>query len=127
MKNENSIIPQIILEPASVDYDTDDQRWINQVEQLYRDLEEEVGEIIKVTTPVEGKKGGIEEVILKILTGGLVDAAVEIFKAWLGRDKSRTLTMKIIRDGKEEIFELSVNNISDEILIQTFKKLMGKM
>jgi hypothetical protein len=91
----------IDLQPVSDRYDGEDSRWRDQVAAFYRELDQEVGGVSRETTPVAGTKGGIETVILALGSAGAFTAAVQFFQAWLGRDRTRSLSVKW-RDGEEE-------------------------
>ena len=102
---ENQI--EMIIEPGHDEYDRNDQRWIQQINQLYSDLNSELGTVRKDVTPQEGQKGGLESIIIALGSAGVITAAVEIIKAWLGRDRGRHITFKA-KVG-EEVQELSIS------------------
>jgi Effector Associated Constant Component 1 len=85
---------EVEIEPASDRYDPHDERWLDQVAQLRSDLLRQVGDVRIEPVPVEGKKGGAEALILALGTAGAFTAAVEFFKAWLGRDRDRSIKIK---------------------------------
>jgi len=95
----------IELIASSDDYGENDHRWITQVGQLLDDLQRSgAGTVRKEVTPQAGRKGGAEAIILALGSAGAITATVELFKAWLSRDRSRSLTLKIQRgDTTEEI------------------------
>ncbi len=110
---------EFIIQPLNEDYDPNDDRWINQVNDLLMDLQRGVGNVRKEVSPIPGKKGGLESLILSLGSGELITAAIEAFKAWINRDKNRILEISIMRDGKEEIYRVSSNRM-DKADIRNF-------
>ncbi|MFX0200703.1 MAG: hypothetical protein ACFFCW_31675 [Candidatus Hodarchaeota archaeon] len=84
---------EMTIEAINEDYNPNDDRWIKQINQLYLDLQSEVGNVRKEVIPQEGRKGGLESIILALGSAGVITAAVDIFRAWLGRDRSRQLKL----------------------------------
>ncbi len=106
------------IEPSNADYDPNDDRWIDQVNDLVNELQSEVGEVHKEQTAVSGMKGGME--VLELILGSVdvVSSAVDMFKAWLSRDQSRSLEITIERDGKKETISVSGNRIDKEDMMK---------
>ncbi len=106
------------IEPSNADYDPNDDRWMDQVNDLVNELQIEVGEVHKEQTAVHGMKGGME--VLELILGSVdvVSSAVDMFKAWLGRDQSRSLEISIERDGKVEKIAVSGNRIDKEDMMK---------
>lgn len=94
--------PAIVISAASEDLDESDPRWRQQVQSLYGDLREQVGDLRQEVRPVDGRKGGVESIILALGSAGAITAAVQVFQAWLARGRRRSLTLEIDRDGKRE-------------------------
>jgi hypothetical protein len=91
---------EVALTVESVRYDADDARWSEQVGHLVRQLAQEVGKVRVVSEPLPGNKGGPEAIILALGSAGAFTAAIEVFRAWLARERSRSLTVTF-RDGAE--------------------------
>ena len=64
----------------------------SQVAALHTDLQRETGSVATRSEPAPGTKGGFVDVVLALGTSGALVAAVEILRAWLGRDKTRSIT-----------------------------------
>lgn len=90
------------IRPAHSAYNPSDDRWLTQVNLLLADLKAGGGDVERKVTPVPGQKGGPETIILALGTSGAITAAVEVIKAWLGRDRKRSLELALDRDGKKE-------------------------
>ena len=104
----------LVITPVSDKFAADDDRWLDQVSTFYRELDTEVGGIRRETKPVENSKGGIEAVILALGSAGAFTAGVEFFRAWLGRDRSRSLTVSWTDNGKPETVTVSGDNIDQD-------------
>lgn len=113
-------ITELRIEAESENLDPSDDRWIQQINLLLTDLQAEVGKVRKEVVPVQGRKGGIETIILALGSAGAITAAVEIFKAWLGRDRTRSLRLSTIKEGKEQTVFATGKGMSEE----TIKELL---
>lgn len=113
------------LVAASDALPSSDQRWRNQVENLLADLKRGAGEVRKEITPVEGKKGGAEAIILALGSSGAIAAAVAIFKAWLQRSADRSLEIEGVIDGREVKLKLTGRNV-DETTVRQALQLAGQ-
>ena len=113
-------IPKLRIMAESENYNPSDARWIKQVNALVADLQADVGKVRKEVIPIKGHKGGFETVILALGSAGAITAAVEIFKAWLGRDRTRSLRFSTIKEGKEETVVVTGEGMSED----TIKELM---
>jgi hypothetical protein len=92
-------------------FDPDDDRWLEQVSLLYRDLERTVGPVRREVDPRPGFKGGLTEVILALGSSGAVAAALSAFKAWLNRDRGRTLTVSWTENDQQRSLTISGTEI----------------
>ncbi|MGH9149319.1 MAG: effector-associated constant component EACC1 [Acidimicrobiales bacterium] len=93
---------ELVIEPATDRFDPDDERWHDQVGDLMLGLRKEVGGVRREVTPVDGTKGGVAQVILALGSAGAFTAAVEYFRAWLGRDRTRRLEVSWEVDGERQ-------------------------
>jgi len=75
-------------------FDPDDDRWRDQVAQLYSGLDDEVGGLRREHVSVPGAKGEVSNVILALGSAGAFTAMAEYLRAWLGRDKSRSVEVQ---------------------------------
>jgi hypothetical protein len=87
------------LRPQSDHFDLNDARWARQVGTLLVDLEEKVGTVRRRSSPARGTKGGTEAIILALGSAGAITGVVEVVKAWLGRDRSRSLEIITVDEG----------------------------
>jgi len=107
---------ELIIDPISEDYDPNDDRWIEQVNDLLEDCKREAGDIRTEVTPEEGQKGGFEEIFLLLDSSQAIGHAFDIFKAWVMRDRTRSLKIKInVGDEVKEI-EMSGKGFKKEDL-----------
>ncbi len=110
---------ELRIEPGTSRFDPDDDRWRAQVSQLYSGLGDEVGGIRRDDVSVPGTKGEISNVILSLGSAGAFTAMAEYLRAWLGRDKSRSLDVSWTVDGEEHSVSIrgeSMDNASFQAL-----------
>lgn len=119
----------IVIEPRSEDYDPNDPRWLDAVEQLKRDLKRALSDQDGALTTRErdaaGYKGGIEEIILALGTSGAISAAVVAFKAWLADGRKRQIVVTT-RDGSQ-VTEVSVMAVgmSEEVVAERIRAALS--
>lgn len=93
---------ELLIEPGTGRYDPDDERWRRQVSDLYRDLDRDVGDLRRERAPVPGTKGAVESIVLALGSAGAFTVALDFFRAWLARDRSRSLDISWTVDGVQE-------------------------
>jgi len=113
---------EMSIHPRSSAYDASDARWINQVQILLSSLQVNVGQVRKEVTPVAGQKGGLVEIIVALGSAGALTAAVEVFKLWLSRDKTRSIDITTKTGDVEKKITITGENISKELLAQALKQ-----
>jgi len=103
--SERGDVPfELVLEPRTDRYDPDDDRWRNQVGDFVASLRDEVDGVRRELTPVPGTKGSVESLVVSLGSAGAFTAALEFFRAWLGRDRSRSLDITWhTEDGKHHV------------------------
>ena len=106
----------LVIEPRSSRFDEDDDRWRSQVRDLYRDLDAEVGGIHRRSRHVAGTRGTVDTVILALGSAGAFTATVEFLRAWLSRDRSRSLSISWDVEGREERVSVSGDAIDGTAL-----------
>jgi|SRR6266566_1759601 len=84
---------EVVVEPRNDQYDPDDDGWRDQVATLYADLDASF-DTIRRARPVEGAKGGADQLILALGSAGVFTAVVECLRAWLGRDRDRRIDVR---------------------------------
>ena len=115
----------VAITPRSERYDEDDDRWLTQVDGLYETLRQEVGNVDTLTTPAEGTKGVLSETILALGSAGVFTASVQCVKAWLDRDKSRSLEISWLEDGQQQTVTLRGENL-DTTAVQSIASAAAK-
>jgi hypothetical protein len=85
----------LTIEALSDRYDQSDERWLDQVVDLVDRLREDVGAVERRREPAVGQKGGVDALILALGSAGAFQAAVAVFRAWLGRDRTRRLRLVV--------------------------------
>lgn len=97
---------EMALTPYSDDYRPDDDRWRGQVVGLVGELRREV-DVDQRSTPVDGAKGTVDELVVALGSAGAFTAAVECLRAWLGRDRNRRIDVRWDEGGRERHVSLS--------------------
>jgi len=114
------------LTPHSDRFDPNDLRWATQVGTLWQALEEEAGTVRRDATQVPGQKGGVETIILALGSAGAITAMVEVVKAWLGRDRSRSLEITTVDEaGGRRTVTVHGEQIDDATMREALKVLAG--
>jgi hypothetical protein len=101
---------ELVVEPRSDDYDAADDRWRAQVGTFHQELASQV-DTFQRGRSAPGTKGTIDEVIVALGSSGALTAAVECFRAWLQRDKSRRIDVRWDEEGVERHVTFSGDNV----------------
>lgn len=114
------------LTPHSDRFGPDDARWATQVGTLWQALADEAGTVRRDATPVAGHKGGVETIILALGSAGAITAMVEVVKAWLGRDRTRSLKItRVDAAGGRRTITVHGEQVDDETMREALKVLAG--
>ena len=110
------------LRPQSDHFDLNDARWARQVSTLLVDLEENAGTVRWRSSPARGTKGGTEAIILALGSAGAITAMVEVIKAWLTRDRSRSLEIVTVDEGPgRRVVTIRGDHIDDKTLHEAIR------
>ncbi len=122
-----SSIVDVAISTETTKYAPDSPQWRREVGALHNDLNRETGSVTTQSAPVPGTRGGVVEVILALGTSGALVAAVQVLRAWLGRDKTRTLTVTWTdSDGGRRQLTVTGENL-DQRSFQALSESIGKM
>jgi hypothetical protein len=118
---------QLLLVPSSDRFVPDDARWAGQVQSLWGMLEEQAGTITRQVTPRAGSKGGAEAVILALGSAGAITAFVDLAKAWLSRDRTRSLEITTFDDqhGRRKV-RIHGDHIDNQTLLEAVRTLTAE-
>ena len=118
---------ELRLEPVSERFDSSDDRWLDQVAGFVTELQDGVGGVTRQREPVEGTKGALDSILLSLTSAGALTAAVELLKAWLSRDRSRSVKVSWTADGSVQQLELAGNQVDsaafDQVVSAVVKQL----
>lgn len=121
---------QLVLEPMSGRFDNRDERWSNQVTALLADLRRAVGDVSSTAEPLIGTKGAVGSIVLSVLSASSVTAMIELFKAWLARDRTRSLKVSWSADRELQSVELAGSRLDDaafdELLQAVLRQVAGE-
>ena len=84
---------RLTVDARNDQYDPDDDRWLDQAGSLYQELRAEA-DVIPGEQAVPGAKGMVDQLIIALGSAGAFNAAVECFRAWLGRDHDRRIDLR---------------------------------
>jgi Effector Associated Constant Component 1 len=118
---------ELHVEPTSRRFDALDDRWLAQVREFFLELNRELGGVSRHTEPVEGSKGGIETIILALGSAGALTGAVELFKAWLSRDESRSLKVSFSTGGGLQSVELTGEEVDDDAVEEIMDAVKNRL
>jgi hypothetical protein len=97
---------ELAVEPRSDDYHPDDDRWRDQVAGLYSALHEQA-DVVQRGAAVAGTKGTLDTLVVALGSAGAFTATVECLRAWLSRDRSRSIDVRWDDNGTERFVTLS--------------------
>lgn len=121
---------ELTVDPSSEAYDPSDDRWDSQVAELV-DALGEIGTIAREATPQRGTKGSTETIILALGSSGALLGAVEVFKAWIARDRERNFKVSIRRAKGETAVAVNSKGMSQEHVAAAMdaavQKALGKI
>lgn len=114
---EHAAVVWLSIEALSDRYEESDQRWILQVVDLVDQLRDDVGAVQRRREARPGQKGATETLILALGSAGAFQAAVTVFRAWLARDRSRSLRLVgTDAEGRQHAVEISGESIDSGTL-----------
>jgi Effector Associated Constant Component 1 len=113
---------ELAVEPRNELYDPGDDRWRDQVATLYTGLVAEVDTVQRERT-VAGAKGAVDQLIVALGSSGALTAAVECFRAWLGRDRARRIDVRWDENGTEHFVTLTGEAVDAE----TVREIAGAL
>jgi hypothetical protein len=117
----------VVISTETTKYAPESPQWRREVAAFHTDLHRETGAVTPRSTPAPGTRGGAVEVILALGTSGALVSAVQVFRSWLARDKTRTITASWTdEDGKEQRFTLTGENIDQQSLAMLSESI-GRM
>ncbi|MEV6106497.1 hypothetical protein AB0M28_17520 [Streptomyces sp. NPDC051940] len=86
--------------------------------ELLADLRAAAGlEAHERALPAEGTKGVATELVIGLSGAGSVGAFAQIVKAWLGRDRRRSLTVTVTESANGKVVRVEGDTVSNDALI----------
>ena len=107
---------EIEITPGSETFESEDDRWLEQVAGLYDELREEGVPVREESRPVPGAKGDIVTVIAALGSAGAFTAAITVFQAWLSRERTRHIRIRV-KVG-EEVTEVDFTGDTDSATME---------
>lgn len=105
------------LEPLSQRFDPLDDRWLAQVAQLVTDLQKELDDVRRHGKSEPGTKGvELGAIVVSLGSAGMFTAAVEVVKAFVGRDRGRSIRLSWHENGKPESLQIEGHRLGDDVV-----------
>jgi hypothetical protein len=118
---------EVAISTETAKYAPDSPQWRREVASLHTELQRETASLTTRSESAPGTKGDLVQVILALGSSGALVSAVQILRAWLGRDKTRSITATWTdEDGKERRFTLTGENI-DQQSLTALSESIGRM
>ncbi|MFE6157074.1 hypothetical protein [Streptomyces sp. NPDC057889] len=121
---------EVAILPGTGRFDPEGEQWRDQIAALHAALREEAGTVLLRDAPEPGRKGDAGTMMLALGTSGALTATVACFRAWLARDKTRTLTIVWTDEaGAERTVQVSGDNIdqaSFQALAEGVRRRLGE-
>lgn len=114
------------LEPSSERFDPVDDRWLDQVAQLVADLRQEADSITRGFQPQTGTKGGLGPIIVSLGSAGAFTAAFEVIKAFVTRDRGRSVRVTWYEDGRAASLEVTGQGLDDDTVRRLQDLIAGR-
>lgn len=102
------------LEAVSDRFDPVDGRWQSQVEALLTGLPDEA-QVVREMAPAPGSKGGIESVVLALVSADVVVGVLQVVQAWITRDRSRSVALSWHADGTWQRVEVRGDDLESTV------------
>lgn len=121
------LVPEMTITTDTDRYDAASRQWRAQAAELHASLRDEVGSVSLRSDPAPGSKGAVEAVILALGSSGALVVAEHCFRAWLGRDKTRSLTVTWTDETGEERKVSVTGERLDQRSFQALTESIGRM
>lgn len=107
---------RVNVEALSTRFETTDEKWSRQADDLYHELLANVpnAKLHEVSRP--GTKGTVTELIIALGGAQFVAELGRCFRAWLGRDRDRTIRLRIVDGDQERSITITGETVSDEAI-----------
>ncbi|WP_154685925.1 effector-associated constant component EACC1 [Streptomyces himastatinicus] len=97
--------------------DADHEAVLDARAELINDLHGVAGaQVMDRGVPAEGVKGVAAELVVGLTSAGGVTALVQIVKAWLQRDRRRSVTVTITENETGKVVRVEGDSISNDVL-----------
>jgi len=115
----------VVVTAGSDRFDTTSPAWLAQVADLRAGLMRAPTGFRIDSASVAGTKGTADTVVLALPSAGTLSAATACFRAWLARDKTRTVELRWTEDGREERFVLQADAMDGQSM-QELTRALGQ-
>ncbi|NUT96215.1 MAG: hypothetical protein HOY78_29730 [Saccharothrix sp.] len=113
---------EVVVDAHSDQYDPNEPGWRSQLVALRKSLQDaDLDDVRREERPAPGHKAGFEAIVIALGTSGAITAAVEVFRAWLSRDRHRRVRLTFKDGDREVVVEVDANTSSDAAIESTMK------
>jgi hypothetical protein len=120
------------LELQSTEFDPRDDRWQRRIDGLLADLRYTAPSVRRVHDSAldDHAKGALESILVALGSAGVIGGVFDVLKAWVARDRSRTVKVSWYEDGVLKDVELSGSGLDDEVVdlaLQALTRLLAEV
>jgi hypothetical protein len=117
---------EVVLRPGDRETRTEDTVWSRDLSELHRGLRAyDVDVRDRVDPAPAGHKGAASEILVALAGSGAVGAAMAVLQSWLSQRSSRTMAVSIVKDGREEVYEVRAEGVSQEAVRDALLAALG--
>ncbi|MGI5455682.1 effector-associated constant component EACC1 [Streptomyces sp. CA-249302] len=107
---------EVSVTATSDRFDADDDRWLSQVRLLHQDLGREARLAARATGGRSGTKGGGLPDVNMWLTPAVVLGVTSVIRAWIKRDRDRSVRLTWQEGGEPREFTVTSTNVDNATL-----------
>lgn len=117
---------EVRLRPFSERFDDDDDVWLGQKVELTQGTEA-LPEIAVTASEQVNAKGLTESVIIALGSAGAFRAAVEFWRLWLARDRTRSIELTYLVDGAHKHIVVQGTGLGDDAFEALAKTVQAQL
>jgi hypothetical protein len=116
----------VVLLPGDREVRAGDPGWPRDLAELRQGFRVYDVDVRDRTAPVAaGHKGAAQEIVVALAGSGAVGAAMAVLQSWLSQRSTRTMAVTIVRDGREEVYQVRAEGVSQETVRDALLAALG--
>lgn len=113
-----SWVAEVGVEGRLAGLDSNHEAVLDARAELIEDLRSVAGaQVIERAVPVAGAKGAAGELVIALSSAGAVTGLVQIVKAWLQRDRRRSVTVSVTNSETGRVVQIDGDAVSNDVLV----------